>query len=130
MTDAAPPAARYNNLAAVSLVLLIFLCLGWELWWAPLRPGGSWLVLKTLPLLLPLFGILRRRRYTHQWAALLIWIYFTEGVVRATTDVSTSRLLAGIEVGLSLTFFIGAACYARCTARGGIARRKDPAENR
>ena len=25
-----------------------------QLWLAPLRPGGSWLVLKVLPLLLPL----------------------------------------------------------------------------
>ena len=42
-----------NQAAAVSLVALLMLCLAWELWWAPLRPGGSWLVLKALPLLAP-----------------------------------------------------------------------------
>lgn len=118
MSTATLSAVKYNNLAAVSLILLIFLCLGWELWWAPLRPGGSWLVLKTLPLLLPLFGILRRRRYTHQWASLLIWLYFAEGVVRATTDIGPSRILAGIEIGLALLFFLGTALYARATAKG------------
>ena len=29
------------NAAAASLVALIFLCLAWELWLAPIRPGGS-----------------------------------------------------------------------------------------
>ena len=53
--------------ASVSLIALIFLCLTWELWLAPLRPGGSWLVLKLLPLLAALMGVLRGRRYTLQW---------------------------------------------------------------
>ena len=34
-----------------SLLLLIALCIAWETVLAPLRPGGSWLVLKVLPLL-------------------------------------------------------------------------------
>jgi len=50
----------------VSLIALIFLCLAWELWLAPLRPGGSSLVFKVLPLLLPLTGILRGKRHTYQ----------------------------------------------------------------
>jgi len=33
-------------LSSISLIGLIFLCLAWELWLAPIRPGGSWLVLK------------------------------------------------------------------------------------
>ena len=64
---------RLANLVAIaSLLALVALCLAWELWLAPLRPGGSWLALKALPLLAPLFGLLRGRRYTHQWATLLI----------------------------------------------------------
>ena len=58
--------------ACLSLLALIFLCLAWELWLAPLRPGGSWLALKALPLLLPLLGVLKRRRYTYQWSSMLI----------------------------------------------------------
>ena len=57
--------------ASVTLIALIFLCVAWELWLAPLRAGGSMLVLKVLPLLAALFGTLRGRRYTSPWASLL-----------------------------------------------------------
>jgi len=111
------PSLFYCNLAAsVSLILLIALCLAWELWLAPVRPGGSWLALKTLPLLAPLFGILHGRRYTHQWASLLIQIYLLEGLTRATSDSDTMQLLAAIEVVLALAFFAATVCYARASA--------------
>ena len=104
---------RLRHVASASLIALIFLALAWELWLAPLRPGGSWLVLKVLPLLLPLFGILRGKRYTYRWASLLIWLYFCEGVVRAWSDPAPSSQLALAEVGLALGFFTAAALYAR-----------------
>ncbi|MEW5892002.1 MAG: DUF2069 domain-containing protein [Pseudomonadota bacterium] len=102
-------------LAIVSLIGLILLCLAWELWLAPLRPGGSWLVLKVLPLLIPLFGILRGRRYTYQWSALLIWLYFTEGAVRAWSDSGLSARLALAELVLSLVFLVSAVLYIRAS---------------
>ncbi|MGZ5859133.1 MAG: DUF2069 domain-containing protein, partial [Burkholderiaceae bacterium] len=66
-----------------SLLALIALCVAWELVLAPLRPGGSWMVLKVLPLLVPLRGVLKRDVYTLQWTSMLILIYFAEGIVRA-----------------------------------------------
>ncbi|PKO25930.1 MAG: DUF2069 domain-containing protein [Betaproteobacteria bacterium HGW-Betaproteobacteria-8] len=101
--------------AASSLIALILLCLAWEGWLAPLRPGGSLLILKTVPLLLPLFGILRGKRYTYQWASMFILIYFTEGAVRAWSDAGLSAQLALVEVMLTLIFFICAIFYARLT---------------
>lgn len=98
------------------LLSLIALCLTWELWLAPLRPGGSWLVLKVLPLLLPLRGMLHGRRYTFQWTTLMIWLYFTEGVVRATSDRGLSAGLAAIETALALGLFISCAAYSRISA--------------
>jgi uncharacterized membrane protein len=103
-------------IASTSLIALIFLCLAWELWLAPIRPGGSSLVLKTLPLLLPLMGILKGRRYTYQWAPMLILAYFTEGVVRAWSDTGLSAWLAGGEVVLSVAFFFAAIYYAKLSA--------------
>lgn len=103
-------------MSIVSLIALIFLCLAWELWLAPLRPGGSFLVLKTLPLLLPLMGILKGRRYTYQWAPMLVLAYFTEGVVRAWSDTGLSAGLAGAEVALSVAFFFAAIYYAKFSA--------------
>jgi uncharacterized membrane protein len=102
--------------AIISLLVLIALCLAWELWLAPLRPGGSWLALKVLPLLAPLFGILYGRRYTHQWASLLIQFYLLEGLTRATSDSGAMQWLAAGEVALALIFFVATVCYARATA--------------
>ena len=105
-----------QHIASASLIALIFLCLAWELWLAPIRPGGSLLVLKTLPLLLPLMGILKGRRYTYQWAPMLVLAYFTEGVARAWSDTGLSAWLAGAEVALSVVFFLAAIYYAKFSA--------------
>lgn len=104
-------------LAVGSLTGLILLGLAWELWLAPLRPGGSWLALKVLPLLLPLSGLLRHRMYTYRWVSLLVWIYFTEGVVRATSDRGFSAVLAAIEVVLCLLLFTACALHVRWRLR-------------
>ena len=101
--------------AGASLVALIMLCLAWETILAPLKPGGSLLMLKAVPLLLPLFGILKGRRYTYQWASMFILFYFTEGVVRAWADAGLSAKLALLEVALTLLFFICAIFYAKLT---------------
>src|SRR5450759_5209156 len=109
----AGPASVLHIVSSMSLIALIALCLAWEAWLAPLRPGGSALILKVLPLLVPLFGVLRGRRYTYQWSSMLIWFYFTEGVVRAWSDKGLSAQLAWGEVALSLVFFVSASLYAR-----------------
>lgn len=105
-----------NILASASLIALILLCLLWELWLAPLRPGGSWLVLKAVVLLVPLMGILKGRRYTHQWMSMFILLYFIEGVMRAWSDRGLSARLAMAEIALSLLFFGAAIFYAKLTA--------------
>jgi uncharacterized membrane protein len=99
--------------AVGSLLALIALGLAWELWLAPLRPGGSWLVLKVLPLCIPLAGLLRRRMYTYRWLSLMVWIYFTEGVVRAWSDSGLSARLAVIEIILCLVLFAACAMHVR-----------------
>lgn len=101
--------------AAGSLLALIALCLAWELWLAPLRPGGSLVALKALPLLLPFRGIAAGRHYTYQWSSMLILAYFAEGVTRAWSDVGLSQALALAEAALSLAFFFAAVSYARLT---------------
>ncbi len=100
-------------IANISLVLLIALGIAWELFLAPLRPGGSWLVLKVLPLLLPLRGMLRADRYTCQWASMLSLAYFVEGVVRAFSDPGPSRYLAAVETVLALALFVSLIFLAR-----------------
>jgi len=101
--------------ASASLIALILLCLAWETVLAPLRPSGSLLILKVVPLLLPLFGILHGKRYTYQWASMFILFYFMEGAVRAWADVGLSARLALIEVALSTVFFGCTIYYAKLT---------------
>jgi uncharacterized membrane protein len=117
MTEIARTLRKLHLGACVSLVALIFLCLAWELWLAPIRPGGSWLALKALPLLAPLMGVLHGRRYTFQWSSMLILAYFAEGVVRASGDSGPAAHLAQVEILLTLTYFGSAVFYAKLGRR-------------
>lgn len=107
------PARRYSLAAALSLSALLLLCLFWELWWAPLRPGGSWLALKALPLLAVLPGTWRGRRRTHQWLTLLAPAYMTEGLVRALSEEGTAAGLAAAEALLASALSASAALFVR-----------------
>jgi uncharacterized membrane protein len=100
-----------RSLALGSVVGLIVLGLAWELWLAP--TGSGTLALKVLPLLLPLPGLWRYRMYTYRWLSLLVWLYFAEGVVRATTESGVSQLLAVAEILLCLLLFAVCAWHVR-----------------
>ena len=117
ITPASPTLKRIQALALGSLLALIALGLAWELWLAPLRPGGSWWAIKVLPLALPLAGLLKNRMYTYRWLSLLVWLYFTEGVVRATTERGLSAVLAGLEVLLSVLLFVACVWHVRSRLR-------------
>jgi uncharacterized membrane protein len=100
-------------LAVGSLLGLIVLGLAWELWLAPLREGGSWWALKVLPLTVPLAGLLKNRMYTYRWVSLLVWLYFAEGAVRATSESGPSAWLALGQVLLCVALFIACALHVR-----------------
>ena len=132
MTDAFPNSATANStsvaqpgsdvaatrwLAVGSLMGLLLLCVAWELWLAPLRPGGTWLFLKALPLAFAVIGLLKRRMYTYRWVSLLVWLYFTEGVVRAWSDPAPGNWLAGAEILLCLLLFTACAMHVRLRLR-------------
>lgn len=121
MTEVAPPLEEKSlahvtwtrRIAVASLLGLIVLGVAWELWLAPVRPGGTLLALKVLPLCFPLTGLLKNRMYTYRWLSLLIWLYFTEGVVRAWSDAPPGNYLALIEVLLCLALFAACALHVR-----------------
>jgi uncharacterized membrane protein len=106
-----------RGLAVGSLLGLIVLGLAWELWLAPLRPGGTLLALKVLPLCFPLTGLLKNRMYTYRWLSLMIWLYFTEGVVRAWGDTAPSNYCALLEVLLCVVLFVACAMHVRLRIR-------------
>jgi uncharacterized membrane protein len=120
------------RIALLSLIALIVLSLLWELWLAPLRPGGSALALKAIPLAFALRGTFRRNVYTLQWASMLVLLYLAEGIVRGMTDGGLSARLGWIEALLALVYFVCALAFvapfkraARAAKRQGIKAAAD-----
>ena len=109
------PIAWTRNVALASVIALIVLGLAWELWLAP--TGSGTLALKVLPLLIPLVGLWRNRMYTYRWVSLMVWLYFTEGAVRATSDRGAGVPLAIIEVVLCLLLFAACSAHVRWRLR-------------
>lgn len=123
MTNRSNSVLRWT--ASGSLIALIVLCLAWELRLAPIFPGGSWMALKALPLLWPLRGVLKGDLYTMQWASMFILLYFMEGVMRAWSDLNpVSVWLAGVEIALSLLFYVSAILYCRPAKRAARRARQ------
>lgn len=120
-SPADPAVAATRWVATGSLLALIALCLAWELVLAPVRPGGSWLAIKALPLCIPLAGILKNRMYTYRWVSLVIWLYFTEGVVRGWSDQPPSQWLAWLEIALCMVLFVACTLHVRLRQRNARA---------
>lgn len=112
---AAPPSGVLfsRTLAVACLLTLIALGLAWELWLAPLRPGGSWWALKVLPLAVGLPGVLKLRMYTYRWLSLAVWLYFTEACVRGWSDRWPGNALAITQGLLCLALFVACGLHVR-----------------
>jgi uncharacterized membrane protein len=102
---------RRTTAALLATLALLEIC--WELWLAPLRPGGSWLALKALPLLALWPGVTRGRTRALQWALLLLPWYFAEGVVRGFSESGRHALCAATAAALSLATIASALVYVR-----------------
>jgi uncharacterized membrane protein len=113
------------RIALAAWIALIMLSLIWELWLAPLREGGVWWAVKTVPLLIALPGLARARPYTMQWALLLSLAYLLDGLVRIL-DPQPGATLAAIEVALALAFFVGALLYLRPLKLAARAAHRHP----
>lgn len=122
-----PQSRRTHTLYLLSVgsyLALIVLSVLWEGWLAPAAgaPPDLWLIIKSVPLLLPLFGLLHGKPYTYAWASLLVLIYFTEGVVLTYTyraqplSFHDTFTCAAAETALSAVFILSAPFYARFRA--------------
>ncbi len=108
-------------ICVISYIALIGLTVLWEGWLAPATdaPPELWLTIKSLPLLLPLFGLLHGKPYTYAWASLLVLLYLTEGVVLTYTyrhqpfSIHDIFSCAVAETALSSVFVLSAPFYAR-----------------
>jgi uncharacterized membrane protein len=108
-----------QRIALASYLLLILLTVLWEGWFAPKAPPGFWLTVKSLPLLLPLFGLLHGRPRSYVMASLLLLLYLIEGLVLLWTErrlgfaPGSALPWALLETLLTLAFIVSASFYAR-----------------
>ena len=100
-------------LSVISLIGLIFLNLFWEIFYNPLDSDGSWMVVKSLILLIPLPGILKKNRYTYQWSSMFIWLFIMEGIVRFYSELGVSRDMASYQTFLGIIFFFSSIFFCR-----------------
>lgn len=102
----------YQLLATAAFIDLFILCIAWEWFISPLRLGGSWLILKSIPLLFAIPGLWQGKVYTMQWASMLILLYVTEGLVRIL-ETGTNFWMALLETLLATTGFICLLIYLK-----------------
>lgn len=102
----------YQLIATAAFVDLFILCIAWEWFISPLRPGGSWLILKAIPLLFAIPGIWRGNVYTMQWASMLVLLYVTEGLVRIL-ETGTNFWMAALETTIGTVGFICLLVYLK-----------------
>ena len=100
-------------ISSISLICLIILNLLWEIFYNPLQENGSMMVLKSLILLIPLSGILKKNVYTYQWSSMLILLFFIEGVVRFYSEKESSQTMALSQIILSIIFFISTIFFCK-----------------
>lgn len=97
-----PSAAR---VAVIGLLALVLVCLLWETILAPLRPGGSWLVLKAVPLALLIPAAARGTRKALQWLSLLLPFYLAEGIVRGWSESGRHAVVAWVAAAVAAATF-------------------------
>ena len=119
----------YQLLATAAFVDLFILCVSWEWFISPLRPGGSWLILKGVPLLFAIPGLWKGKVYTMQWASMLILLYITEGLVRIL-ESDVNFWMALLETILATTGFICLLIYLKPIKKEAksLAKQKTQAE--
>ena len=112
LLETTPVQRTARRLALASWIALIVLGIAWEMWLAPLRPGGSWLVLKVVPLVVMLPALRRGRVDAMQVALFVVMLCLFEGSARLLERMP-GALLAAVETALALLFLGAAIVYLR-----------------
>ncbi|MFW2437779.1 MAG: DUF2069 domain-containing protein [Arenicellales bacterium] len=111
------------TLSLIFWITLIVLTVLWEGWLAPTQPAGLWLMIKALPLLIPLFGMLHMKRTAFSVAGLIAMLYFTEGIMISWSEFAAGSqnpvllALSLAEIFLVLAFVICIYIYLKNTKR-------------
>lgn len=120
-----------QNTALGAYLALIGLGILWEGWFAPSSYAPQfWFLVKTAPLVVLLYGLVRGSAKIYLLACLLILLYFSEGVVLSYVHAGARwtwtgvRFFAALEIALTLAFFFSATWYVRQKGRVCIRARE------
>ena len=113
MSAPAPRIPRAARLAVASTLTLALLEILWELALAPLRPHGSWLALKALPLVLLLPGVAHGRRMPRQVLALLLPFYIGEALLRTLAEPGRHAIVAAVACATAGVAFLALLAWFR-----------------
>ena len=97
----------------IGLIALVLVCLLWETLLAPLRPGGSWLALKAVPLALLIPAALRGTRRALQVLLLLLPFYLAEGIVRGWSESGRHAVVAWVAAAVAAATFFAIVAWVR-----------------
>ena len=112
-------------LAVIGLVALTLVCVLWETLLAPLRPGGSWLALKALPLALLIPAACEGRQKALQGLSLLLPFYLAEGIVRGWSESGRHAVVAWVAAIVAAATFGAILAWVRADRRSPIEARTD-----
>lgn len=93
-------------MAIFFIIAMSIWCILWEGHLAPIGKDSSLLILKGLPIIIPIFGLLRNSIKTYQYTLLLLLPYFIEGVFRGYAENGIHRLMAIGEIIISLLIYM------------------------
>ncbi len=105
--------AQLNKIALISYFLLLIYMPLWLIFLSPseLSPILC-LSLFTLPLLLPIKGIIQGSPYTYAWTNFIIMLYFLHSLTTLWV-LPKDIIWASIELLLASTFFLSATYFAK-----------------
>ena len=127
------PIFNTTQLKLITLVAYFSLLIFMPLWLIVLNPSSMspWLSLAlfTLPLLLPMRGLLKGTPYTYAWSNFILMLYFLHSLT--TLWVSKSDLIwASIELILTSIMFLAGSYYAKYKGQElGLSIRKKKQDN-
>ena len=104
---------NYTLISIFALMGLIIINLIWEIFYHPIREEGSWLVIKSAILLLPLKGIMQKKMYTYRWSGMLIMLFFIEGLVRFYSEAEPSKWFALSEIIFSVIYLLAICMFVK-----------------
>ncbi|HKJ89158.1 MAG TPA: DUF2069 domain-containing protein [Gammaproteobacteria bacterium] len=115
--------SAWQGLAVTGLLGLLFTSMAWTLWLGQESPQPAWMIVKTVPLLLPLRGLLHGRRRTAQWASFLPLPYLLGSILTVYGYLVPPYFTPGpdflgglLQGAFSLLLMAGCMYYAYSTA--------------